>query len=85
MPKTPVIVGIAAAARVAASAGLYFFASDPVAPPSKFVLLDGTTKTTADLTNLDNIDTSSVPTKIDEYYQPYLDTYHSELSRAENG
>ena len=43
------------------------------------------TKTTADLTNLENIDTSSVPTKIDEYYQPYLDTYHSELSRAEAG
>ena len=49
MPKTPVIVGIAAAALVAAGAGFYFAATDPVAPPSKFVLLDGTTKTTADL------------------------------------
>ena len=49
MPKTPVIVGLAAAALVAAGVGFYFAATDPAAPASKFVLLDGTTKTTADL------------------------------------
>lgn len=49
MAKTPVIVGIAAAALVAAGAAFYFAGTDAAAPPSRFVLLDGTTKTTADL------------------------------------
>jgi peroxiredoxin len=49
MAKTPVIVGIAAAALVAAGAAFYVAGTDPAAPASKFVLLDGTTKTTADL------------------------------------
>lgn len=42
-------------------------------------------KTNTDLANLGNVDTSSIDSKIDQYYQPYLDTYHSELTRAENG
>lgn len=42
-------------------------------------------KTNADVTSVSSVDTSSIGTKVDEYYQPYLDTYHSELSRAENG
>lgn len=43
------------------------------------------TKANTDLATVESIDTSSIQTKIDQYYQPYLDTYHSELKRAEGG
>lgn len=42
-------------------------------------------KANADLASVEAVDTASMASKIDQYYQPYLDTYHSELSRAENG
>jgi peroxiredoxin len=49
MSKTPVVVGIAAAALIAAGAAFYVAGSNDAAPPSTFVLLDGSKKTTADL------------------------------------
>src|SRR4051812_13062902 len=49
MAKTSVLVGIAAAALVAAGAAFYVAATDAAAPASTFVLLDGSRKTTADL------------------------------------
>jgi len=49
--KKPLLYGLAAALVAAAGAGLYFgtSASASAAPESTFVLLDGSTKTTADL------------------------------------
>ena len=49
MPKTPLVIGIAAAALVAAGGAFYVANAADVAPSSTFVLLDGTKKTTADL------------------------------------
>jgi peroxiredoxin len=49
MVKTPVLVGVVAAALIAAGAAFYVAATDAAAPASTFVLLDGSKKTTADL------------------------------------
>src|SRR3569623_764888 len=49
MAKTPVFAGIAAAALIAAGAAFYVAGASDAAPPSTFVLLDGSKKTTADL------------------------------------
>jgi peroxiredoxin len=49
MAKTPVLVGIAAAALIAAGAAFWVAGSGDAAPSSTFVLLDGSKKTTADL------------------------------------
>src|SRR2546425_1966327 len=49
MAKAPVIAGIAAAALIAAGAAFYVAGAADAAPPSTFVLLDGSKKTTADL------------------------------------
>src|SRR3569832_1929240 len=49
MSKTPLVIGIAAAAVLAAGAAFYVAATPDSAPASTFVLLDGSKKTTADL------------------------------------
>lgn len=49
MSKTPVVIGIAAAALIAAGAAFYVAGTNDAAPASTFVLLDGSKKTTADL------------------------------------
>ena len=49
MSRKSVIAGIAAAALIAAGAGFYVLGARDPAPPSTFVLLDGSKKTTADL------------------------------------
>lgn len=41
------------------------------------------TKANADIEAGNQIDVSQVPTKIDTYYQPFIDTYHNELARAQ--
>ena len=41
------------------------------------------TKANADIAAGNLIDVSQVPTKIDTYYQPFIDTYHNELARAQ--
>jgi len=42
-------------------------------------------KTNDDINAEKQIDISQVSTKIDEFYQPYIDTYHKELSLAAGG
>jgi hypothetical protein len=42
-------------------------------------------KANDDLNAGKQIDISQVPTKVDEFYQPYIDTYHKELSLAGGG
>jgi len=42
-------------------------------------------KTNDDINAGKQIDISQVSTKVDEFYQPYLDTYHKELSLAAGG
>lgn len=49
MAKTPVVIGVAAAALIAAGAAFYVAGGNDAAPASTFVLLDGSKKTTADL------------------------------------
>ena len=49
MAKTPVVIGVAAAALIAAGAAFYVAAGIDAAPSSTFVLLDGSKKTTTDL------------------------------------
>jgi peroxiredoxin len=49
MAKTPVVIGIAAAALIAAGGAFYVASAGDAAPQSTFVLLDGSRKTTADL------------------------------------
>jgi len=49
MARTPVLVGIATAALIAAGGAFYIASTDAAAPSSTFVLLDGSKKTTADL------------------------------------
>jgi peroxiredoxin len=49
MAKTPVVLGVAAAALIAAGAAFYIAGTTDAAPQSTFVLLDGSKKTTADL------------------------------------
>jgi peroxiredoxin len=49
MAKTPVLIGIAAAALIAAGGAFYVASAGDAAPQSTFVLLDGSRKTTADL------------------------------------
>lgn len=49
MAKTPIVVGLAAAALIAGGAAFYVAGTSDAAPPSTFVLLDGSKKTTADL------------------------------------
>jgi peroxiredoxin len=49
MVKTPVVIGIAAAALIAAGGAFYVASAGDAAPQSTFVLLDGSRKTTADL------------------------------------
>ena len=49
MARTPVIIGVAAAALIAAGAAFFVAASGDAAPASTFVLLDGSKKTSADL------------------------------------
>src|SRR5438105_7213822 len=49
MARTPVIIGVAAAALIAAGAAFFVAASGDAAPASTFVLLDGSKKSTADL------------------------------------
>ncbi len=44
-----VLYGLAAAAALAAGGGMYLGSASAAAPPSTFVLLDGTSQTTADL------------------------------------
>ena len=43
------------------------------------------TKTNTDINAGKGIDISQVSTKVDEFYKPYLDTYHKELSLAASG
>jgi peroxiredoxin len=86
MARTPVIVGLAAAALVAAGAAFYVAGSDPAAPPSKFVLLDGTTKTTADLkgqVTLVNFWATSCVTCVGEMPK-MVETYNQYHSRGYN-
>ena len=49
MASKSVIAGIAVVALVVAGAGYHVLGARDVAPPSTFVLLDGSKKTTADL------------------------------------
>lgn len=49
MSRKSLIAGIAAAALIAAGAAFYVLGTRDLAPPSTFVLLDGSKKTTADL------------------------------------
>jgi len=49
MARKSVIAGIAAAALIAAGAAFFALGTRDLAPPSTFVLLDGSKKTTADL------------------------------------
>ena len=49
MARTPIVIGIAAAALIAAGGAFYVAGSNDAAPASTFVLLDGSKKTTADL------------------------------------
>jgi len=43
------------------------------------------TKTNTDINAGKGIDISQVSTKVDEFYKPYIDTYHKELSLAASG
>jgi peroxiredoxin len=49
MRKTPVVIGLLAAAVIAAGAAFFVAGPGDTAPASTFVLLDGSKKTTADL------------------------------------
>jgi peroxiredoxin len=49
MAKTPVVIAVAAGALIAAGAAFYIAGGNDAAPPSTFVLLDGSKKSTADL------------------------------------
>jgi hypothetical protein len=56
-----------------------------VAGGDKAAMTSLTAKANTDLASVESFNTFSISTKVDEYYQPYLDTYHSELARAESG